>query len=121
LRFGCLPDPDQRTQSQLVLGLKLGQFEQRPDASVAMSGHEGTRLLGDGIAWHEDLLRSEGSELVPGCCSPKEGNEMEATEGSISRMVLRSVGPSIRRALSSIVSVFSLPLLLLPNFFRSSV
>lgn len=38
---------------------------------------------------------------------------MEVIEGSISLMVLRSVGPSIRRALSSIVSVFSLPLLLL--------
>lgn len=38
---------------------------------------------------------------------------MEAVEGSTGRMVLRSLGPSIRRALSSVVSVFSLPLLLL--------
>ena len=38
---------------------------------------------------------------------------MEAVEESNGRMVLRSVGPSIRRALSSVVSVFSLPLLLL--------
>jgi len=93
--------------------LMLGQIEQSPDAGVTTSGHEPTCLLVDGMAWHEDLLRPGGSEPVPGCCSPKEGNEMEEIEGSFSRMVLRSVGPSIRRALSSIVSVFSLPLLLL--------